>query len=360
MGRSTDGSGSDPKVRVERALRRCAELNREGHHREVVATTDAELRELGEDSHLRAALLVWNAQALLSLGQAQRALTSASLSWELEPTPHACHLTANALEALGGVDEAEELLRMGWRLFPDAVHLAVQLAIIFSDQARIPEALDILQELPLDDRVPDDLEIFLFGMRSNLLAALGRWAEADDLLGEGIAAHPDSALLNTARADLQAARRRSKAESALASSWASGLEKLETSAAEVDESIVRCGQVHELPELVVLAARRLWRAFLERHRARPQAPDVWAAGLILAVLELDGEAPPAATFARSFACRPSSVRSVIARLRRFTDSLDREFAMRGFAARNNPRLEGMPHLKQPPFRSAEVVRFPTP
>lgn len=358
MSRTRGRNTGDPSARVERTLRKCAEWSRAGRHREIIAEADRRLPELEQYPKYRAALLVWKAQALLAMGLAERAQEPASQSWELEPSPHACHLTANALEALGNLDGAEELLRVGWQMFPQAVHLPVQLAVILSDQARIPEAVDILEEVPFDDRVPDDLQVFLFGMRSTLLAASGRWAEADELLKEGISHHPTSAVLNDAHANLTAARRRARAESALVESWSAGLEELDGGAAEVDEAIVRCGAVHELGPLVVLAARRLWRAYLDHQQPRPHVPDVWGAALVLAVLELDASNPPIAAFARSFACRPSSVRSVLARLRAFVSSLDREFAVRAFAARTNPRLEGSPAPIYPRVRSAEIVPFP--
>jgi tetratricopeptide (TPR) repeat protein len=358
MSRTRGRNTGDPGARVERTLRKCAEWSRAGRHREIIAEADRRLPELEQYPKYRAALLVWKAQALLAMGLAERAQEPASQSWELEPSPHACHLTANALEALGDPDGAEELLRVGWQMFPQAVHLPVQLAVILSDQARIPEAVDILEEVPFDDRVPDDMQVFLFGMRSTLLAALGRWAEADELLKEGISHHPTSAALNDAHSNLTAARRRARAECALVESWSAGLEELDGGGAEVDDAIVRCGAVHELGPLVVLAARRLWRAYLDHQHPRPHVPDVWGAALVLAVLELDASNPPIAAFARSFACRPSSVRSVLARLRAFVSSLDREFAARAFAARTNPRLEGAPAPIYPRVRSAEIVPFP--
>jgi tetratricopeptide (TPR) repeat protein len=358
VSRTRGRDNDEPGARLERTLRKCAEWSRAGRHREIITEADRQLPELAQHPKYQAALLVWKAQALLAMGHAARAREPAAQSWELEPSPHSCHLTANALEALGDLDGAEELLRMGWRMFPQAVHLPVQLAVILSDQARIPEAVDILEDIPFDDRVPDDLQVFLFGMRSTLLAAMGRWAEADELLQEGISHHPASAVLSDAHTNLNAARRRARAENALVESWSAGLEELEGGAAEVDDAIVRCGAVHELGRLEVLAARRLWRAYLDHQHPRPHAPDLWGAALLLAVLELDRTSPPIAAFARSFACRPSSVRSVLARLRAFVSSLDPEFAARAFAARTNPRLEGSPAPIYPRVRSAEIVPFP--
>jgi tetratricopeptide (TPR) repeat protein len=360
MGRTTGHGSGDTTKRIERALRQCVEWSRAREHRKIVAEVDRQLARLEDPSKHRPPLLIWKAQALLAMGLAERALPPASQSWDLDPSPHACHLTANALEALGELDRAEELLRMGWRLFPEAVHLPVQLAVTLSDQGRHPEALEILDEVPLDQRVPADFQVFLFGMRSNLLAAMGRWAEADDVLRQGIDQHPASDVLSEAHKALTGARKRTRAIKALAASWLEGLVALKGSGAEVDESVTRCTEVNELPEIVALAARRLWRAYLDRHGARPQAPDVWGAALVFSILELDGEEPSMSGLARSVACSPSSTRAVIRRLRQFLGSLDPEFARRAFAAHANPRLDASPRPSSRDVRTAEILRFPIP
>ena len=352
------GSG-DTRSRVEKALEKFPDWGQKGRYRAIVAEVDRLLDDVQDHVQLKATLLVWQAQAHLAMGSAELALPSASASWELEPSPHACHLASNALEATGDLDASEEMLRMGWRLFPDAVHLPVQLAVVLSDQARLPEALDILDEIPLDHRVPDDLQVFLFGLRSNLLASMGRWAEAEDALNEGIDFHPDSQLLGQAHDALRKARGRSRAEKALESSWRDSLSGLEGSAAEVDEAVIRCGDVNEFSELIVLGARRLWRAFLERRRARPQTPDVWGAALVLAILEIDKRRQPIAPIARSIGCNPSSVRKVLARFRAFLASLDIEFAARAFAAHTNPRLRRDPAAARYDRPPADVLRFPS-
>jgi tetratricopeptide (TPR) repeat protein len=324
----------------------------------VVNEVERTLPILSDHPQLEATLLIWKAQALLAMGHPEGALPPASRSWEIDPSPHACHLQSNALEALGDLDGAEELLRMGWRLFPEAVHLPVQLAVVLSDQARLPEALDILDEIQVDDRIPDDLQIFLFGMRSNLLAAMGRWAEADEALRDGLGFHPGSELLGNAQDALKHARRRARAEEALVASWREGLEDLDGVAAEVDEAVVRCGAVNELPELVTLAARRLWRALVEQKSPKLHAPDPWSAALVLAILEIDGNRPSIASIARSVRSNPSSVRSVLSRLRNFLSSLDPEMRQRAFAAHKNPRLDGMESKQRSDERSANVVPFP--
>ena len=329
-----------------------------GRHRKVVTEVERTLPILRDHPQLEATLLVWKAQALLAMGYPDRALPSATRSWELDPSPHACHLQSNALEAVGDLDGSEELLRMGWRLFPEAVHLPVQLAVVLSDQGRHPEALDILDEIDVDRRIPDDLQIFLFGMRSNLLAAMGRWAEADEALRDGLGFHPESELLGDAQDALKHARRRALAEEALALSWRNGLTILEGVAREVDDAIIRCGAVNEFSELVTLATQRLWRAFVEQKTPKLHAPDPWSAALVLAILELDGDPPTIVSIARSVRSKPSSVRSVLARLREFLSSLDPEMRMRAFAAHRNPRLERAASTSKLKERPADVVPFP--
>lgn len=355
MGRETT---DDSEARGERALRRCLELSRLGRHRKVVAEVDRHIDHLDNLPPYQAALLIWKAQALLTMGHAEKALPFASQSWDLEPTPHACHLTSNALEALGDLDGSEELLRMGWRLFPGAIHLPVQLAVTLSDQARHPEALEVLEAVPLDHRIPEDLQVFMFGMRSNLLSAMGRWAEAEETLEEGKDCYPESQLLEEAHGALISQKKRKKAEEALITSWTDGLGTLEGGAGEVDDAVIRCGAVNEVPELVTLGARRLWRAYFENRKARPRVPDVWGAALILAILEMDETDVLISTIARSVGCKPSSVGSVFSRLRAFIASLDREFATRAFAAATNPRLEGTPPPRRRGITPENVVPFP--
>lgn len=358
MGRKARGSSDDTRRQVEQSLERCLEWSRLGRHRKVVAEVEKSLPILSDHPQLEAALLIWKAQALLAMGFPDRALQPATRSWELDPSPHACHLKSNALEALGDLDDSEELLRMGWRLFPDAIHLPVQLAVVLSDQARHPEALDILDEIEVDERIPADLHIFLFGMRSNLLAAMGRWAEAEEALCDGLGFHPDSELLESAQDALKHARRRARAEEALAASWRNELSDIEGVGGEVDDAILRCGAVNELPELTVLAARRLWRAFVDQEHPKLHAPEPWSAALVLAILELDGDPRTIVSIARSIRSKPSSVRTVLSRVRDFLSSLDEEIRMRAFAAHRNPRLDGVPSTPQFNERPADVVPFP--
>ncbi len=352
-------SSKSTRVRVDKALKRCQEWSRHGQHRQIINEVEKLLTLVEDHDHLRAALLTWMAQAHLAMGNAEAALPSASQSWELEPSPHACHLTSNALEALGDVDESEKHLRLGWRLFPQAIHLPIQLAVVLSDQARMPEALDILDEIDIDEKVPDDFQIFLAGMRANLLSAMGRWAEAEEVLRDGLAFFPNSRLLKDAHEGLRRTRKRLRAEDSLATSWRDGLSALDGVSGEVDDAIVRCCAVNEYSDLVGLAARRLWRSFLDSRGVRPQSPDPWGVALVLATLEIDGAGPSIAATARSFGASPSSVRSILSRIRSFLESLDPEFRARAFAAHSNPRLDGKAIPSHGIVRSANVVPFPS-
>lgn len=339
-GRRSGPGGIDP--RIERALRRCLEWNRSGRHLKIITEVDRALPAIGNQPHLEAQLLIWKAQAHLALGDAESAHPAADRSWRLDPSPHACHLLSNALVAVGQTDDAEYLLKNGWDIFPDAYHLPVQLAILLADQGRHPEALDTLDRLPQGPPMPEDLQVFLLGLHANLLAAVGRWGEADGVLREGRHRHPDSEVLEDAHVHLGEAWDRARRREALAESWRSGLDRLTGVAAEVDEAILRHGSVHDLPELVVLAARRLWRAYFESRRPRPQAPCPWGLAVTIAVLELDGGSPPIAAMARPTRTSASTTRSVLVRIRGFLAELEHRVARRAFAALSNPQLDSSP------------------
>jgi tetratricopeptide (TPR) repeat protein len=352
------GRGGDGRLeaRVERCLERCGELSQLGRHRRVLAEVEQVLPLTGEKPRLEARLLVWKAQALLTMGCADRALPAASRSWDLEPSPHACHLMSNSLNALGNADESEGLLRMGWELFPNAIHLPVQLAMLLTDQGRLPEALDALNEVTPGADTPDDVQIFLFGLRVNLLATMARWTEARVLLEEGLERHPSSIFLHEAKESLSQAWEQARAEQELEASWSAGLDPLTGVAAEVDDAIIRCGAVMEVSTLEVLAARRLWRGFMAAVSVCPHAPDPWAAALLLAVYELDGERPSAAALARAVDVNPGTVRSALRRLRAFVHDLEPEFARRSYAARCNPRLTQVPSPRK--HRPGTIINFP--
>lgn len=355
------GSDTDRLLeRVERVLARCLEWSALGRHRKVLSEVERLLSLAdGERTTIRARLLVWKAQALLAMGFGERALQAAVQSWELETSPHACHLIAATSVAVGEDEQAEEMLRIGWGLFAKSGHLPVQLAMLLADQGRLPEALDVLDAIESPELLPDELQVFLFGLRANLLATTGRWSEAEVLLGEGLRLHPGAELLRDTRDRLLEAEARERAERALAASWRSGLAELDGVGAEVDEAIVRIAAVVEAPELVALAARRMWRAYRVAEPVRLQSPDPWAAALIVAVLELDGHRPSMTAAARAIQANPSTVRAAARRIRAWLQSLAPELARRSFGADSNPRIGEPTQPRRDRERSGAVIAFPS-
>jgi len=360
MNRWPDGRQRHTRVRIERALERCLEWSKQGRHRKVLAEVERLIAGTPGDDDLSAQLLIWKAQALLSMGFPERALPAASKSWDLSSSPHACHLLSSALNSVGDSNQAEELLRMGWNLFPDAIHLPMQLAMMLADQGRLPEALDVLDSVHPAPQLPEDMQVFLVGLRANLLANVGRWSEAEEVLKEGIGRHPDASLLHEARETLDRERIRRDAELDLLESWRTTLRPLEGVAAEVDDAIGRCASVLDLSELVVVSARRLWRSYLQRGTPRLQLPDVWGAAAVAAVLELDGQRTSLSAFARSSGVQPSTMRSVVRRFRVYLDEQEFELARRAFGIRSNPRLSAESMHPQGDPDGATILPFPSP
>jgi tetratricopeptide (TPR) repeat protein len=351
---------SDPPSRhsrIERALRRCLEWSRSGRHLKIITEVDRALPAIGNQPELEAQLLIWKAQAHLAMGDPESAQPAAHRSWNLDPSPYACHLLSNALAAVGQPDDAETLLKSGWEIFPDAYHLPVQLAILLADQGRHPEALDTIDRLPQGPPMPDDLQVFLLGLHANLLATMGRWGEADGVLREGRFRHPESDLLEDAHTHLGDAWRRYRSREALADSWLEGLTGLDGVALEVDEAILQHGSINELSRLVVLGARRLWRAYLEAHRPTLQSPQPWGVALLIAILELDGRRPSIAAMARPTRAPVSTTRSALKRFRDFLAELDQSMARRAFAAAANPQLEDS-QSQSSRNTGGTVVQFP--
>lgn len=346
------------EARVERLLLRCGEWSQAGRHRKLLSEVERILPQARRHPQLLARVLIWKALALLAMGLAERALPAATTSWQLEPSPQACHLVANALDNLGSGDDAEEMLRTGCELFPDAAHLQVQLAMMLAEQGRMPEALDTVNTVVLSPELPEDVQVFLFGLKANLLSTLGRWSEAHALLTEGVESFPHSALLTEARDTLQEAWGQARAERALAESWRAGLQPVPGTAADVDDAVARCGAILELTPLQVLAGHRLLRAFLAADPSRLQAPEAWAAAVLVEVLALDGERPSAAAMARAVGASPSTVQAASRRLRAFTGALEPELARRSFAAHANPRLSESPPDTRQNVAMGRVVQFP--
>ncbi len=349
-------SDGELEGRIQRSLERCLELSQQGRHRKVLTEVERSLTRARGHAHLESQLLIWKAQALLSMGCPDRALTAASDSWDLNSSPHACHLMATALNAVGEDERAEKYLTMGTELFPEAIHIPIQLVMLLADQGRLPEALEILDRVAPSVQVPEDMQVFLVGLRANLLATVGRWIEAEAVLEEGIGRYPDSLLLLETHDSISREWSRRRAENRLHESWRQSLEDVDGVAAEVDEVILRCGNVLDFSDLTVLAARRLWRSFSARHPIRIQTPEPWGAAVVTAILELEGHHPSATKVARAAAANPSTVRSALSRIRRYLGDLDPGFARRAFGAESNPRLdEDGPHG---PKRPGTVLRFP--
>jgi len=354
-----NGSTTGPQFsRIERALRRCLEWNRAGRHLKIISEVDRALPAVGAQPLLEAQLLIWKAQAHLAMGDPENAHPAADRSWNLDPSPFSCHLLANALAALSQPDDAERLLKTGWELFPDAYHLPVQLAILLSDQGRHPEALDTIDSLPRDASIPDDLQVFLLGFHANLLAAMGRWGEADGVLREGRSHHPENDLLEEAHLSFDRAWNRFRAEDALADSWTQGLEPLDGVALEVDEAIIRQGSINEHPRLVVLGARRLWRAYFESRQPQPQTPEAWGVAVLLAVLEIDNARPCISAAARAAQTPVSTTRSALVRFRDFLGQLDASLANRAFAGTTNSQIDDG-SVARPAPSEGKVVPFPS-
>ncbi len=356
--------GMDPRVspgslaaRVERSLRRCLDWSQAGRHRRVLGEVERLLPRVAGEPRLEARLLVWKAQALLAMGVYDRAVAAARRSWSLEESPHASHVMASALYGLGEADRCEELLRAGVEEFPEAIHLPLQLAMVLADQGRLPEALEVLEDVPEPPAQMEDMGAFVTGFRANLLATLGRWAEAEQVLGDGLGRHPDSELLQSTSAEVDRGRCRSEARSRLLLSWRSGLAASTGDELEVDREIVRCGSVLELSPLVVAAARRLWRAVFRTAEMRPHAPDAWATAMLLCVLELDGDRTPAAALARATRTNADTVRAAARRTREFLVAMSPELRLRAFAAEANPRLDEGPD-DQDGGGGSRVLPFP--
>ncbi|MCP4902110.1 MAG: hypothetical protein GY906_34520 [bacterium] len=351
-----DGGTASIDSRVEEALKRCADWSKTGHHRKVLHEVERMLTLTGSESVLEAELLIWKAQALLAMGMAERALPIASRSWDLQASPHACHLLANSLAGMGDIEEAEGLLRLGWELFPDAAHIPIQLTMVLADQGRVPEALDVLNDLVIEPET-EDMEVFLAGLHANLLAASARWDEAEDRIELAFERYPDSPLLSESLATIERARFRSEAEQALVQSWTRSLDPMEDVAEEVDYAISRCASMLELPRLVELAAQRLWRSFYAAQGVRPQSPDSWAIAVLLVIEEFDGRKRTTAEFSRTTQSSPHTVGAARRRVRSFLNRMNSRIAQRSFAALSNPRLEEAEPVEPIESKGSRVLSF---
>jgi hypothetical protein len=187
---------------------------------------------------------------------------------------------------------------------------------------------------------------------------MGRWGEADGILRDGRFRHPESEVLEEAHLGLGVAWERFRAIDSLAQSWREGLAPLDGVALEVDEAVIRHGFINELPELVVLGARRLWRTYVDVHRPSLQLPEPWGVALLIAILELDGESPSIAAMARPTRSPASTTRAALTRFRRFLGELDSKVAHRAFGATTNPQLQ-TPAAEPSATETGTVVPFPS-
>jgi len=342
--------------RVERLLERCAAWVLHERHRKVLVEIEKVLPSVAGQPELEAQLLLWKAHALLATGTAERALTAASRSWELDDSPHACYLAAEAFIQLGENGKAENLLRTGCAAFPEAPHLSLALAMLLADEGRMPEALQVVESAATPADAPPQAEVFQAGLHANLLASMGRWDEAMAVLDESLDHHPGSELLSETQKDLKRHLRRAGATQRLAASWGRELEASPSPQPEVEEEIHRLASSFESGPLLPRAACRLFRAFAASTGVRPRNPAVWALALLLTVLELDGQTPATAPFARAACVAPSSVRPVRRRLDEFLDSMESGLVRRSFGCSSNPRLDETPGPAAP--GPGRVVDFP--
>lgn len=347
---------------VRRTLRRCAELTESGRHRKVVEEVTRALPAAEGSADLEGELLIWKAQALLAMGRPGEAESAARGAWERVPCAQACYLVACALADLGELEEAERMLLLGDELFPDAPHLKIRLAMLLTEQGRLPEALQHLEEMAPEQEMDEPVELFVLGLKTNLLGVLGRWDEADSMLRNGLERFPGNRLLEETGASIESVRRRSEAGDRLAERWEAELTELSSvSAQEVDEAIVEVARALEIPRLAALAARRLWRAFLEAEEVRPRAVEAWALAVLLAVTRLDGLAVPVPQAARAIRVAEGTVRQALRRVMQFLGGFEDRFARSQFAAMANPRLDEAPDEIRTPGRGrgrGTVVRFP--
>ncbi len=340
--RRTSGSDDPTVLRVERLLEQCTTWILEERHRKVLAEIEKVLPSVTGYPDLEAQLQLWKAQALLATGTPERALAAASRSWDLEASPHACYLAAESLLHLGETDRAEALLQAGRATFPEAPHLSLALAMLLADEGRMPEALDVIEKTEISAGEPPQTVVFRAGLHANLLASMGRWDEAMAVLDESLDRNPDSELLTETRRDLTRHHRHAKATAALAESWRLELEGSPSPLPKVEEEVARLAQIFEGGSLLPHAACRLFRAYVQATGVRPRHATAWALALLLAVQDLDGEAPATAPFARAVHVSPSSVWPIRKRLGTFLTSMDPGLARRSFACSSNPRLNEAP------------------
>jgi len=349
-----------PTSNVEKVLLRCVAWSRKGLHRKVLAEVDQLLAQVGEQQSLKARLLAWKAQALLELSLVDQALAAATQSWDIELTSHACHLMSNALYAIGEARRSAELLQLGCKLFPEAAYLPLQLAMLFTDQGLLREALSTLDELNQSQPLPHDLAALICSLKAGILTHLGRWHEAGQDLENGLRQHPGSELLKQSYGSFHQQWLACQAEETLARVWECSLAPLDGAWAEVDDAIVSCGVTLGRTRLEILATRRLWHSFTMANKPHPQTPRAWAAASFVACLELDDVTLGQRTVTRTLGVSLSTTRYALDKLRGFVAALEPKLARHCFAAHTNPQLTGSRDNLSPASKSGTVVPFPHP
>ncbi len=325
--------------RIAGLLEACARWSELGRHRKILEAVERALPSTGDRPGLRAALLIWKAHALSAMNMSDRASTVAAEAWDLEPSSQAAHIMALALLHEGEDDHAEQVLRFGLQQFPNAAHLVFQLVLLMAEQGRIPEAMDLLDEAQLDT-LDERASALSVGIRANLLARMGRWKEAMRTIQAGVAVHPGSAEIRETYAMLKRQRQLHDAQQRLATSWQRSLSFVRgRPACGVDTAIEALGTGMDLPLLVILAARRLWRRFLDTDAAQPRSYRAWAAAILAAIFAIDGGTAPLTFFARYAGTSYETVRLAYRRIEAFLDTLDPDEIAASFAVRRNPKLD---------------------
>ncbi len=308
----------------------------------------------------KAEAFLWKAQAYLALDDPDEALAAAEEAWALSPNEETCAVAGSALAAKGDTERAEELFLLGMELFPEDPHIRLRLAIVLSEQLRIPEALEILDAIDpetLDERG----SLFYHGLKANILGLLGHWDEADETLAEGLERNPGAIVLEETGKALEHARELLAAETRLVKDWRQDLEPLEDIGADdIDRLISELTRPLGIPSVMELAARRLWRALLAASPLRPVASEAWATALLVAISRIDGEPMPVTAACRVTGASRATVHSALRKIQAYLDTLEPRFLRTQFAALTNPRLEDGRSIsgEDGSQNSANVVRFP--
>lgn len=341
---------------VARTLKRWADWSSRGRSRRVLSEAPRHLQAVSGHPELEAPMLLWVAQAQMDVGQVEAAVESAQTSWELDPSAHATHTLAIALNLAGELPRAIQLLELGLQMHPPAFNLSLQLAMFLGEEGRVPEALDLLRDLDPDTCSEGSSAVLYYRIRAGMSAAAGCWREADEVLRSGID-RCDDPDLESARGELHAAWSRTCRSRELAAEWTDSLDELPGRLAEVDDALEDLAAAMESSDLVAAAARRLWRSLAHADPPRVRNPRTWAAACLTAVFDLDGRPSPAPVLARISGCHRSGISRARRRVQTHLEHYDTRFRLRSFAAHANPRLDEEPR-EAVAMDSGSVVPFP--